>query len=54
MFIRKKKNKSGSVSVQLISKSSGKDKLVKRIGSSSDEQQIFTSIDKQSKRLRQL
>ena len=36
MFIRKKKNKSGLVSVQVIDKSSGKYKLVKTIGSSSN------------------
>ena len=36
MFIRKKPNKSGVISVQIIDKSSGKYKLVKTIGSSSD------------------
>ena len=46
MFIRQKKNKSGSVSVQLISKSSGKYKLVKTVGSSSDEQQIAILLEK--------
>lgn len=46
MFIREKKNKSGSVSVQLISKSSEKYKLVKTIGSSSDEQQIAILLGK--------
>lgn len=35
MFIRKKKNKSGLVSVQVIDKSSGKYKVIKTIGSSS-------------------
>ena len=40
MFIRKKRNKSGSVSVQLISKYSGKYKVVKTIGSSRSEQEI--------------
>ncbi|TAF98379.1 MAG: hypothetical protein EAZ44_11420 [Cytophagia bacterium] len=34
MFIRKKKNKSGVISVQVIDKSSGKYKLIKTIGSS--------------------
>jgi transposase len=34
MFVRKKKNKSGVISVQVIDKSSGKYKLVKTIGSS--------------------
>jgi len=36
MFIRRKKNKSGLVSVQVIDKSSGKYKVVKTIGSSSN------------------
>jgi hypothetical protein len=40
MFLRKKKNSSGSISVQIISKSSGKYKVVKTIGSSSKEQEI--------------
>ena len=33
MFVRKKKNKSGAISVQVIDKSSGKYKLLKTIGS---------------------
>lgn len=36
MFIRKKKNKSGRVSVQVISKAGGKYKVVKTVGSSKD------------------
>lgn len=40
MFVRKKKNKSGVVSVQIIDKSSGKYKMVKTIGSSSDPGEI--------------
>jgi transposase len=36
MFVRKKPNRSGVVSVQVIDKSSGKYKLIKTIGSSSD------------------
>lgn len=40
MFVRKKHNKSGSISVQLISKSNGKYKVVKTIGSSKIEQEI--------------
>ena len=40
MFIRKKKNKSGSRSVQIISKTDGKYKVVKTIGSSFDEKDI--------------
>ena len=41
MFLRKKKNLSGSVSIQIISKSNGKYKVVKTIGSSSNEQEIL-------------
>lgn len=37
MFVRHKKNKSGVISVQVIDKSSGKYKLAKTIGSSSDK-----------------
>jgi len=40
MFLRKLKNRSGSVSVQIISKSTGKYKVLKTIGSSSDEQEV--------------
>jgi transposase len=40
MFLRKLKNRSGSTSVQIISKTRGKYKVVKTIGSSSDKQQI--------------
>lgn len=54
MFIRKKKNKSGSMSVQLISKSSGKYKLVKTIGSSSDEQQIYILIEKAKQEIKRI
>ena len=39
MFIRKKKNKSGSVSIQIIDKSSGKFKVLKIIGYARDEHQ---------------
>lgn len=37
MFIRQKKNNTGTISVQIIDKSSGKYKVVKTIGSSSDK-----------------
>lgn len=40
MFIRQKKNKSGVISIQVIDKSSGKYKLLKTIGSSSELNQI--------------
>src|ERR1035437_541309 len=41
MFIREKKNKSGSSSVQIISKSAGRYKVVKTIGSSSSQDGIL-------------
>ena len=44
MFIRQKKNKSGVISVQVIDKSSGKYKLVKTIGSSSDKLKIIQLV----------
>lgn len=40
MFLRKKKNKSGSTSIQIISKERGKYKVAKTIGSSDKEQEI--------------
>ena len=40
MFVRKKKNKSGVISIQIIDKSSGKYKVVKTIGSSADTSTI--------------
>lgn len=40
MFLRKLKNRSGSISIQIISKQRGKYKLIKSIGSSKDEQEI--------------
>jgi len=40
MFLRKLKNRSGSVSIQIISKSRGKYKVVKTIGSGKTEQEI--------------
>lgn len=40
MFVRKKKNKSGVISVQVIEKRDGKSVLVKTIGSSSDPNEV--------------
>jgi len=40
MFVRKKPNKSGSISVQVIGKNGGRYKLVKTIGSSKDAQEV--------------
>jgi transposase len=41
MFVRKKKNKSGSISVQIISKTSKKYKVIKSLGSSTDPAILF-------------
>jgi transposase len=40
MFVRKKKNKSGVISIQVIDKSSGKYKLIKTIGSSAKDREV--------------
>ena len=40
MFIRKKKNPSGVISIQIIDKSRGKYKVIKTIGSSSDPSEV--------------
>jgi hypothetical protein len=41
MFLRKLKNRSGSISVQIISKVGGKYKVVSTIGSGSNEQEVL-------------
>ena len=46
MFIRKKKNQSGSVSVQIIQKIAGKNKLIKSIGTTKDKKDIEFLINK--------
>lgn len=40
MFVRKKKNKSGLVSIQVIDKSTGSYRVIKTIGCSKDTEQI--------------
>jgi len=40
VFIRKKRNKSGIVSIQILNKYHGKNKLIETVGSSSDPQQV--------------
>jgi transposase/ribosome-associated protein YbcJ (S4-like RNA binding protein) len=42
MFLRKKRNSSGSTSVQIISKANGKYRVIKSIGSGTTEQEIQT------------
>lgn len=45
MFVRKKRNKSGVVSIQVITKLNGRSKLVKTIGSSSDNAEIEKLVE---------
>ena len=40
MFLRKKKNKSGSISIQIISKPRGKYKVIKTIGCGKTDQEV--------------
>ena len=49
MFIRKKNNKSGVVSIQVIAKINGKSKLIKTIGSSKDELELSNLISQAQK-----
>jgi transposase len=51
MFIRHKKNKSGSISIQIIDKSNGKYKVLKTIGSSHDSTEIELLIQKAQKQI---
>lgn len=54
MFIRQKKNKSGSISVQIISKSHGKYKVIKSFGSSSIPETILSNVLKAKQEIRRL
>jgi hypothetical protein len=54
MFVRKKKNKSGSVSIQIISKTSGKYKVVETIGCSANDYEIEVLIKQANDRLLEL
>lgn len=51
MFFRQKKNRSGVVSVQVIDKSSGKYRLVKTIGSSSDAAVVAELVNRVQRRI---
>lgn len=46
MFVRKKKNRSGSVSVVVVDKSCGKFKEIKRFGVATEENDIKLLCDK--------
>jgi hypothetical protein len=51
MFIRKKINQSGSISVQIIQKDNGKYKVLKTIGSSKDLVEIEFLVQKGRKQI---
>ncbi len=54
MFVRKKKNPSGSVSVQIIKKSKGKSKVIKSIGCSKDEKEINKLVNLAKQEIKRL
>ncbi len=54
MFVRKKKNSSGSTSIQIIKKVNGKSRVVETIGCSSDENEIEKLFLNGEKRLKEL
>ncbi len=54
MFVRKKKNKSGTISIQIIIKDSGKYKVVETIGSTKDKNQLDYLIKKAHYRISQI
>ena len=54
MFIRQKRNKSGVISIQIIDKSSGKYKLYKTVGSSSDPIEISNLLARAKNVLQQI
>ena len=51
MFIRKKKNKSGSTSIQLVDKSSGKSIVVRSLGSAKSDEDLEELIEKAQEEL---
>ena len=54
MFIRKRKNPSGSISIQIIDKSNGKYKVVETIACVKDKKELEFYIAKAESRLKQL
>jgi transposase len=54
MFVRQKKNKSGSICVQIISKSDGKYKVVKSFGSSTSSEVILEMVLKAKQEIKRL
>ena len=54
MFVRKKKNASGSISVQIIAKKSGKYKVVETIGCSKNEKEIEKLVKIAQQRIKEI
>lgn len=54
MFIRQRKNPSGSISIQIIDKSSGKYKVVETIACVKDEIELDFYLAKAENRIKQL
>lgn len=54
MFVRKKKNPSGSISVQIIKKVNGKSKVIKTLGCSKDEEEINRLVEFGKKQIKEL
>lgn len=54
MFIRQKRNKSGSYSVQILLKENGRNKLLKTIGSSSDHKELMILNEKAKQELERI
>lgn len=54
MFVRQKKNKSGSISVQIVSKLNGKSLIVKSFGSSNDAAVVLGLVLKAKQEVRRL
>jgi len=54
MFVRRKKNSSGSISIQIISKKYGKYKVIETIGCSKDKKEIEKLVKIAEKRIKEL
>lgn len=54
MFIRNKKNSSGSVSVQILQKENGKNKLIKSVGSATEQSDIALLVAKAQQEIQKI
>jgi len=54
MYVRKKTNKPGSVSVQIFTKIDGKYKLIKSIGSSKDKNEVDKCVIQANEEIRKM